>query len=176
MSQTEIADNVIQLTMSSPTAIRENEGELANLYFTSKQNINSEGIFKIENARAENDLLDEITISKIKNAGIKIVAGVNLHSYCPPDELLLYQNYPNPFNWCTKIEYKVGRDSRAVLKLYNIQGQEVKTLVNKEVHFGHYTVQWDGTDDMRIPVPSGLYICKLKAGEFTRVNKIILLK
>lgn len=83
----------------------------------------------------------------------------------------LCQNYPNPFNPATAISYSIPEQSNVELKVYNILGCEVKTLVSKEQGAGRYTIQFDGSS-----LPSGLYIYTIKAGKFSDSKKLLLLK
>ncbi|HEY5122781.1 MAG TPA: T9SS type A sorting domain-containing protein [Ignavibacteria bacterium] len=70
----------------------------------------------------------------------------------------LSQNYPNPFNPITKIDYQVSQDSKVMLKIYDITGKEVMTLVNTQQNAGYYTVQFDASN-----LSSGNYFYKLIA-------------
>lgn len=88
----------------------------------------------------------------------------------------LKQNYPNPFNLSTEISFQLPRDCRVDLKIYNLKGQVVKTVAQKEMDRGTHTVYWDGTDSKGSVVASGIYFYKLKASNFTSVRKMILLK
>jgi oligosaccharide 4-alpha-D-glucosyltransferase len=96
-----------------------------------------------------------------------------------PWEYRLTQNVPNPFNPTTSIQYSVVSDQSlplAVLKIYNVLGQEVKTLVNGVQGPGTYTVQWDGTDALGNEVSSGVYFYTFQAGEYKDVKKMLLLR
>ncbi len=101
-----------------------------------------------------------------------------------PTEFALEQNYPNPFNPVTTIKYSIptspassplvkGRTEVGfvTLKIYNLLGQEVATLVNKQQPAGSYEVKFDGSN-----LPSGIYLYKLTSGEYTAVKKFTLLK
>ena len=88
----------------------------------------------------------------------------------------LNQNYPNPFNPNTTLAYSIPQDTKVELKIYNIKGQKVKTLVNEILPAGEHTIIWNGRDSNGKPVGSGIYFYKLKAGDFQRVRKMILLK
>lgn len=83
----------------------------------------------------------------------------------------LMQNYPNPFNPITKINYQITENSYVTLKVYDLLGREVRTLVNKRLHSGSYSVEFNGTN-----LPSGFYLYKLNAGNFTSTKKLVLLK
>ncbi|NIS45695.1 MAG: T9SS type A sorting domain-containing protein [candidate division Zixibacteria bacterium] len=93
-------------------------------------------------------------------------------------KLNLKQNYPNPFNNTTNIAFSLPRRDHAVLKIYDITGKEVITLVNKELSAGEHTTTWTGINDTGKKVSSGLYIYKLKLrySEVSQVKKLLFLK
>jgi hypothetical protein len=94
-----------------------------------------------------------------------------------PESYSLDQNFPNPFNPETTIKYQIAEVSEVTLKVYNMIGQEVATLVRSQHTPGSYTVQWNGRDDFGRPVASGLYVFKLSAGEkFSTSRRMLLLK
>lgn len=83
----------------------------------------------------------------------------------------LEQNYPNPFNPTTKIEFNIPESGFVSLKIYNILGNEIATLINEEKTAGGYRVDFDATK-----LPSGVYFYTLKAGSFSQTRKMLLLK
>jgi len=93
-----------------------------------------------------------------------------------PETFELIQNYPNPFNSITQIKYQIPEDSHVTLKIHNVMGQEVKTLVESDEQAGNYEVTWDGRDAGGIEVSAGIYFCTLKAGEFSKTRKMVLLR
>jgi hypothetical protein len=88
-----------------------------------------------------------------------------------PKEFSLYQNYPNPFNPSTKILYSVAKLSNVSIKVFDILGNEIATLVNEEIPAGIYEAEFDATQ-----LTSGIYFYKLQAGPFIETKKMILLK
>ncbi|MBE0651929.1 MAG: T9SS type A sorting domain-containing protein [Bacteroidales bacterium] len=88
-----------------------------------------------------------------------------------PFNYKLEQNFPNPFNPSTKIQYAIGSRQLVTLKIYDILGNEVATLVNEEKLAGEYNVQFDG-----IGLSSGIYFYQLNAGSFLQTKKMIFLK
>ncbi|MBD3168440.1 MAG: T9SS type A sorting domain-containing protein [candidate division Zixibacteria bacterium] len=88
-----------------------------------------------------------------------------------PDDLLILQNYPNPFNARTNIEYGVTDDCHVDLRVYNLLGREVATLVDGFKHAGYHKAVWNSGE-----VPSGVYFYRLTAGENTQTRKMIVLK
>jgi len=87
------------------------------------------------------------------------------------EDLNLEQNYPNPFNPATKIVYRLTKRSFITLKVYNILGNEIKTLVNGYKPAGEYTISFDATS-----LPSGVYFYQLRSGEFVLAKKMVVLK
>ncbi|MGB5849156.1 MAG: T9SS type A sorting domain-containing protein, partial [Ignavibacteriaceae bacterium] len=101
-----------------------------------------------------------------------IVTGVEEETTLPT-EFSLEQNYPNPFNPSTKIKYSVPQLSKVVIKVFDILGNEIETLINEEKPAGEYNVDFR-IDNLELP--SGIYFYRLQAGEFIQVKKMILLK
>jgi hypothetical protein len=99
-----------------------------------------------------------------------------------PDKYALYQNYPNPFNPETIIKFDISSHSRVNLKLYNITGKEIITLVDEEKNSGSYAVSWDGTNRQNHTVSSGIYFYTLNvfssssAHVFRQTKKMLLLR
>jgi hypothetical protein len=99
-----------------------------------------------------------------------------------PKEFALDQNYPNPFNPSTTLRYAVPVNAPVTLKVYNILGQEVATLVNEVQAPGIHTVIWNGTNNLGRSVGSGVYFTRLQApraggaGDFVQVRKMMLIK
>ena len=85
-------------------------------------------------------------------------------------------NYPNPFNPTTTIEYGIPKASYVTLKIYNLLGQEIKTLVNEQINSGKHSVIWNGTDNNGNKVNSGIYIYTIQAGELRETKKLMLMK
>lgn len=93
-----------------------------------------------------------------------------------PTEFALAQNYPNPFNPSTTIRYDVAVGSKVVLKVYNMLGQEVATLVNAAKEPGRYEVQWNGKNQFGHQVASGMYLYRLEAGKAVKSKKMLFIK
>ncbi len=88
-----------------------------------------------------------------------------------PQEFSISQNYPNPFNPTTKINFSVPNTSFVKLKVYDVLGKEVATLVNQEMNSGNYVIDFDASS-----LASGLYIYKIQAGSFSTSRKMMLMK
>ena len=121
---------------------------------------------------------DAVTFSKTGVITIEeIDTGIN---YEPPQSVpkgfTLYQNYPNPFNLETIIRYELPKQAFVTIKIYNILGELIKTLLNEEQFPGTYTIRWNGCDDSGNQMSSGIYIYQIQAGDFVKARKMILLK
>ncbi|OQX83553.1 hypothetical protein B6D60_10335 [candidate division KSB1 bacterium 4484_87] len=93
--------------------------------------------------------------------------------------LLMYrlkQNFPNPFNLKTEIFYEIPEATQVAIKIYNINGQVIKTLVNKSQQPGSYQILWDGKDESGHDVGSGLYFFNIETAKFNRMRKMTLIK
>ena len=88
-----------------------------------------------------------------------------------PGKFQLFQNYPNPFNPTTTIAYQLPERSRVTLEIYDITGRQVKTLINEVQLAGNYQITWDGADENRIAVSSGVYIYRISVGTGSRQYK-----
>jgi len=93
-----------------------------------------------------------------------------------PATFVLEQNYPNPFNPDTEIRFQLSKPARAVLKIYNALGEEIRTLLEAEYEPGYHRVRWDGKDNNGHAVASGIYLYQLRAGRFSQVKKMSLLR
>ena len=88
-----------------------------------------------------------------------------------PKEYALSQNYPNPFNPVTRIDYQLPEKNHVALRIYNILGEVVATLVDREMDAGYYSVNWDAGN-----LASGIYFYRLNSGSFISTKKLILMK
>ena len=99
----------------------------------------------------------------------------------PPQSFGLFQNYPNPFNPETVIAFQLpgnggGTEQYVTLKIFNILGQEIRTLIDGQKRAGYYSVLWDGRDNGGQEVVSGFYIYRLSANDFTATRSMVLMK
>jgi glycosidase len=102
---------------------------------------------------------------------VSVVSVDDNHAGVIPAEFKLYQNYPNPFNPTTTIKYQVKEAGKVMLKLYDILGAEVTTLVNEEKSPGTYQVEFNASS-----LSSGVYLYRMQAGDYVSVKKLILMK
>lgn len=126
---------------------------------------------KIDDIRIYNRSLTNDEIQILKNE----VVSINDNFILELKNYELFQNYPNPFNPTTTIEYVIASDKGAkqsvLLKIYDVLGNEVATLVNEEKSPGKYKIQYDAVD-----LPSGVYFYQLTTEEFIQTKKMLLIK
>ncbi|NMC51571.1 T9SS type A sorting domain-containing protein [Candidatus Kuenenbacteria bacterium] len=91
--------------------------------------------------------------------------------FIPPARYLLFPNYPNPFNPSTNITYTLAKKCRVSLAVYNMRGELVETLIDTDQHAGNHTITWNATN-----VPSGVYLCRMQAGDYIATKKMTLMK
>ena len=140
-----------------------------------------------ENWRAVNSGLQQLYIGSLVIVGDTLFAGtgggvwkrplsdmitsVNQTAFALPTNFILQQNYPNPFNPSTTINYSVPKADLVTIKIYDILGREVVTLVNQQKNPGNYEVQFNANN-----LPSGIYFYRMQAGGFVSTKKFVLLK
>ncbi|HMS33621.1 MAG TPA: T9SS type A sorting domain-containing protein [Ignavibacteria bacterium] len=100
-----------------------------------------------------------------------IVIGIYDNTSSIPEGFVLYQNYPNPFNPVTNLEFGIPDLGFVLLKVYDMLGKEVKTLVNENLKAGKYKIEFDGSN-----LPSGIYFYKIETGNFITTKKMLLIK
>jgi hypothetical protein len=127
-------------------------------------------------------LNDDVTF-KIVDASVMNLDGVarstNLGEYtlkALPAVYSLSQNYPNPFNPTTTIDYSIPKAGNVELVIYNMAGQKVRTLISGKQDAAYYKVVWDGRNDVGESVASGLYFYRLVSGNFSKIEKMTLVK
>ena len=93
-----------------------------------------------------------------------------------PQEFCLHPNYPNPFNSVTKIAYDLPQDGFVKLAIYDMRGKEVSTLMKGEQAAGSYNLEWDGRNRNGEVMPSGVYLLRMTAGNYSKMNKMIFVR
>ena len=109
------------------------------------------------------------TILKTTNGGVTSVEDEN--SFNQPKDFLLSQNYPNPFNPTTIIKYQIPEISFVTIKIYDVLGNEIASVVNEEKSEGSYEVEFDGKK-----LTSGIYFYRLQADTYVETRKMVLIK
>ncbi len=101
-------------------------------------------------------------LKQIDTDGTFQLSSVQTVSLNNPQKARLAQNYPNPFNPTTTIAYDLTAPGNIQLAIYDMLGRHIRTLVDSHQQAGHYETTWDGADSQNIPVPTGLYLCRMK--------------
>ncbi|MEA1987179.1 MAG: T9SS type A sorting domain-containing protein, partial [Candidatus Marinimicrobia bacterium] len=151
---------IVGSAMGTDNAIH-NNGEIATIYFDISGNHEMIDIN-----------FDEINTRSIENNEIKKEADIDL----VPGVYFLSQNYPNPFNSSTQIKFAVREEGTVRINIYNIKGQLIKKLVNKEYRPNIYSVEWNAVNEFGKQVATGLYIYRIQINDYMKSKKMILLK
>ncbi|HZY10314.1 MAG TPA: choice-of-anchor D domain-containing protein, partial [Bacteroidota bacterium] len=152
--------NVNSFTISAGDSIN------ALIRFMSTYDGRQQGFLTI----SSNDPNENLLSIRLTNAP-KILVGVESEERQIPESYHLFQNYPNPFNPRTRIQYAVVSNQLVSLKVYDILGRELKTLVNEIKQPGTYEVEWDASN-----LPSGIYFYRLISARYSAVKKMVLLR
>lgn len=121
-------------------------------------------------------IAEDTSATTVVILGSGSITGVESEDPVIPETYTLSQNYPNPFNPSTSISYTIRADNDVNITIYNLLGESVRTLVNENKKVGEYSVVWDGRDNLRQPVASGVYYYQLKVKDVTSAKKMVLLK
>lgn len=113
----------------------------------------------------------DVFLIKTDSDGNLLTVGLDNSAKHIPQAISLFQNYPNPFNPKTSIAFSIPITSDVLLKIYDLTGREIDELVNGTLTAGEYTVDWHAQH-----LPSGVYLYRLTAGEFSQTRKLTLLK
>jgi len=149
-----------------------------NNFFLQHTGPFSHGYWQIDLKKTNNEIFGWAVTSKGTISKYHEFIGVKNISSEIPDKFKLYQNYPNPFNPKTTIKFDIpsfvnndNYDNRILLKLFDILGKEIATLVNEKLRPGTYEVHWDASQ-----YSSGVYFYKITAGDYTDVKKMIIIR
>jgi photosystem II stability/assembly factor-like uncharacterized protein len=142
----------------------------SNFYFSNFHNLKA---FSFIDAKTGWVVGDAGVILHTTNGGVTSVNEITGNAL--PQQFVLKQNYPNPFNPSTTIEFSIPKQSFVTLKVYDLLGREVATLVNKELQAGSYKTQFDASS-AKGGLASGVYLYRLNAGGFVQTKKLMLMK
>jgi len=123
-----------------------------------------------------NIIIDQIEPGQVIIPVELIVTSSSTHGITIPDQTRINGNYPNPFNPDTNINFYIGSETITALEIYNLKGQKINTILNRKLSIGEYNIPWEGLDHDGNSVPSGLYLYKLRSGDFQQTRKMLLLK
>jgi len=93
-----------------------------------------------------------------------------------PEKFDLKQNHPNPFNPSTRIDFDVREGGHVELSVFNILGQKVETLIDKQLPLGSYSLDWSATSSDGRPLPSGTYFYRIRTDDISVTRKMVLLR
>jgi hypothetical protein len=130
-------------------------------------------------SRGVNSSVDFAVVNATVDGTNGLAAATNLASMtykAKPTVYALSPNYPNPFNPTTTIEYSIPASGNVELAIYNAAGQKVRTLVSEHQSASFYKAVWDGRNDMGESVGSGIYFSRLVSGNFSKIQKMTLIK
>jgi photosystem II stability/assembly factor-like uncharacterized protein len=123
-----------------------------------------------------------VTVTEISNIDSinfylhKMFIGINQISSKIPSEYKLFQNYPNPFNPTTKIRFQIPKQCLVILKVYDVLGREIATLLNENIKAGEYEIPFSIFQYSNNGIPSGIYFYRLRAGDFIETKRMVLIK
>ncbi|MCX7875346.1 MAG: fibronectin type III domain-containing protein [Melioribacteraceae bacterium] len=142
-----------------------------NFYTVTGLKDNTTYYWRVKSNAGNNSSLYSNVGQFITNAKVTAVEDISI-----PTEYALEQNYPNPFNPSTLIKYSLPENTFVTIKIYDMLGKEIKTLVSKESAAGNYSIEWKGDDNFGNKVSTGTYIYRISAGNFVAVKKMLLIK
>ncbi len=163
-------------------ALVEQDGKLnfTPIYFDDKSTVNDEGIEaggRISLSINGEPVRESFTHGSFgDNMSISSLTSVTKLSDALPHEFSLNQNYPNPFNPSTLIEFSIPVTSHARIEVFNLLGEEVNVLMDRNLPAGRYSVTWNGDDLAGQTASSGIYFYRLTAGDFSYTRKMMLVK
>jgi len=130
-----------------------------------------DGPTSVENLLIVNDYIYSSTEHSIYRRLLSESTGINFISSEIPSNYSLFQNYPNPFNLSTNIKYQISKNSFVILKVYDLLGREISTLVNELQKAGVYEVQFSNSG-----LTSGIYFYRMQAGNYSETKKMVYIK
>lgn len=123
----------------------------------------------------ETSVPSEIQLT-LKGTGVNLTTGVSSDNDKLPETFELSQNFPNPFNPMTEISFQLLRSDKVTFKIYNLLGQEIRTLADGQFAAGIHTVRWNGKDNSGNRVTSGIFIYRIHTDSFSQIKKMLLVK
>ncbi|MDZ7262610.1 MAG: T9SS type A sorting domain-containing protein, partial [candidate division KSB1 bacterium] len=113
---------------------------------------------------------------KVVYSPTAVGVGDHLESPSPMRYFYLDHNYPNPFNSSTVISFQLPTKALVKIRVYDILGQEIRELINEKMDSGIKKVVWDGKNNQDELVPSGLYFCRMEAGNYANTRKMLFIR
>ncbi|MGA7721456.1 MAG: T9SS type A sorting domain-containing protein [Ignavibacteriaceae bacterium] len=165
--------SLVILKWNSPAQVTISASSINSITFPGDTTL----FISIINSQSQLPIAVSIPLDSIQQISFQsLVTGVTKQGSKIPEQFSVSQNYPNPFNPGTIINYALPKSSLVTIKIYNILGREIRTLVNVEQQAGNYTVQWNGDNNFGRLVASGVYIYRVTAGQNVKTMKMMYLK
>ena len=171
----------VHLVLGDPDSVN----QINNMRLEDKLLNDPDGPDKFDEFTAQIKVTDgRLTISPAdESANVKICfidifqpnTGIESTKAGSPQQFLLQQNFPNPFNRHTTIEFSISRRVVVQIQIFNILGHLTRTLLNRQLNPGQYSIVWNGCDNSGSSVASGIYFYTIRAGEFSAVKKMVLI-
>ena len=162
-------DSSFSTTLQVPDTIKANDSLIVPIKFKPSQDGSYKVSFNIRNIGRNG--YEQMIARQVILSGATDNASVVNSNITVPKQFILYQNYPNPFNPSTTITYEMPTEGFVVLTVYDILGRLVKTLLNEEKPAGKHSVIFNSAN-----FSNGVYFYKLRAGNYTQVRKMVLIK
>ncbi|MBV6418960.1 MAG: hypothetical protein DAHOPDDO_00170 [Ignavibacteriaceae bacterium] len=169
VSETNQATNVNVILTKQSTSLNFSKDEATIEMLETKAEAEATFTFDI-NRNAQINRRDTIEFMITGSDGIMMTKQF-IFSYTGPKEFKLEQNFPNPFNPTTTIQYQLPTDAKVTLKIYDILGSEVATLINEEQEAGFKEIKFNA-----INIASGMYVYRLQSGDYVSVKKMLIVK
>jgi hypothetical protein len=163
------SNSAFSTTITVPVTIKPNDSLVVPVIFTPAQDSSFSVSFNVRCFGMVNGSQDMIARQVILSVSAESLASVK--NNVQPEQYQLYQNYPNPFNPGTIINYQIPISGIVTLKVYDVLGREIKTLVNGFKSRGNYSVNFNAGS-----LSSGVYFYQLKSGGYSSIKKMVLLK
>ena len=129
------------------------------------------------NSGQDNDsYFDDLFLRVVKDESCVEMVRIFSDRFEIPKQFTLYQNFPNPFNPVTTLRYALPEDTMVNITIYDMMGRVVTNLVSSQQNAGYKSIQWNATNNIGRSVSAGLYLYTIRAGEFSQVKKMVLLK
>ena len=171
LETTNLSIGSVNFSIKGYKGINEDNGELIQLEFACKPSQSSSTFLHFDDAFIMDEATYQQKVYNLIDGEIKIITGVSKEDNLIPKEYSLSQNFPNPFNLLTKIRYEIPKEGNISIKVFDILGREITTLLNKHEKPGSYEIEWNTHD-----FASSIYFYQLKAGDYIQTKKMILLR
>lgn len=148
----------VHLALAGIEGVRE-AGEIISLQFLVNQ---KNFTIKETELKITQAWINDKTVVNIVNGRVYFDAAELMHI---PDHFAVFQNHPNPFNPATTIQFDLPYDAEVEIKIFNLLGQQVGTLLNRYLQKGHHQIQWSAENNPGEPLHSGIYFCRLQVKE-----------